>query len=70
MSIYLGGDAINGYIRDGHYFLGSHGSYTEVSSSVWTYSYYHSISTSVTHLLVFALAALFLNTGDMVIEKI
>jgi hypothetical protein len=69
VNLYLGGDASNGYTKNGHYFLGSHGHYTEVASDVWTYSYYHSHSVWVTHLLVFALVALFLNTGDMVIEK-
>jgi len=69
LAVHFGGDAINGYIKNGHYFLASHGHDTEVSSSVWTYSYYHSISVWITHLLVFGLAALFVNTADMVIEK-
>jgi len=25
IDLYLGGDAVNGYVRDGHYFLCSHG---------------------------------------------
>jgi hypothetical protein len=69
IAIYLGGDALNGYARDGHYFLCSHGRYTEVSGTVWTYSHWHAISVIVTHVSVFVLAAVFLNTGDMVFEK-
>ena len=69
IDIYLGGDALNGYAKDGHYFLCSHGRYTEVSGAVWTYSYYHAISMWITHLSVFVLAALFLYTGDMALEK-
>src|ERR1017187_6743345 len=68
----IGGDALNGYAKDGHYFLysqTSHTRYIEVSRAVWTYSYYHGISVFVTHALVFILAGLFLCTGDMVLEK-
>ncbi len=69
INICIGGDAINGHVTDGHYYLGSHGRYTEVSRAVWTYSYYHTVSMWITHLSVFILAAIFLNTGDMKIEK-
>jgi hypothetical protein len=72
IDLYLGGDALNGYARDGHYFLycqTSHSRYIEVSRAVWTYSYWHAISVFVTHGLVFVSAAIFLNTGDMVLEK-
>lgn len=47
---YIGGDAKNGYIKDGRYYLRGHflrypeGKDTEVSRSVWIYSYLHSIS--------------------------
>lgn len=34
-SASLGGDALNGYVREGHYFVGSHGSYTEVGAAEW-----------------------------------
>jgi hypothetical protein len=69
MAIYLGGDALNGYARDGHYFLCSHGKNTEVTRVVRTYSYWHTISVFVTQGLVFVLAAILLNTGEMVVEK-
>src|SRR5207248_8596590 len=57
-ALCLGGDALNGYARDGHYYLGSHGAYTEVSRAVWRYSYCHTISTWVTHGLVFITGAI------------
>jgi hypothetical protein len=69
IDLYLGGDALNGYARDGHYFLCSHGRYTEVGRAVWTYSYWHAISVFITHGLVFISVAIFMNTGDMVLEK-
>ncbi len=69
-SAYLGGDALNGHIQAGHYFLcvHVHGHCTEVSSSIWHYSYWHAVSAIGGFLLVFALTALFLNTGDIEFE--
>src|SRR5258706_14722303 len=51
---YLGGDAVNGKIAGGHYFLMSHGRYTEVSADIFNYSRSHAYSTGVTHPLAFA----------------
>jgi hypothetical protein len=34
----LGGDALNGYVRDGHYYVTSHGSATEVTKAQWRQS--------------------------------
>jgi hypothetical protein len=44
-STYFGGSALNGYTRDGHYFLGahSHGPFIEVSRNVYLYSKWHAI---------------------------
>jgi hypothetical protein len=50
-SMALGGDALNGYQRDGHYFVGSHGSYTEVGRAIWEWSRLHTASLFVTHPL-------------------
>jgi len=49
---YIQGDARNGYVRDGRYYVGGHyihvysprNEETEVSATVWIYSYLHSIS--------------------------
>jgi hypothetical protein len=67
-SVHLGGDALNGYIKAGHYFLCAHGRCTEVSSSIWRYSWWHAVSALGGILLVFAETALFLNTGDIQFE--
>jgi hypothetical protein len=64
-SVYLGGDALNGYARSGQYFVCAHGRCAEVSSAVWHYSYWHACASFGGILLVFALVALFLNTGDI-----
>jgi hypothetical protein len=45
------GDALNGYVRDGHYFLSSHGRVTEVSREAWEWSRVHALSVFVTHPL-------------------
>ena len=44
----LGGDAFNGRMEGGHYFLGSNGNLVEVSHAVWVYSRIHMISNFVT----------------------
>ena len=64
-SLYLGGDALNGFIKASHYFVCAHGSCDEVSRSVWQYSYWHAVTASGGILLVFAELAVFLNTGDI-----
>lgn len=46
-SLALGGDALNGRMIDGHYFIASHGTYTEVTQAVWTLSRIHAIATFV-----------------------
>jgi hypothetical protein len=64
-SLYLGGDAWNGFARAGHYFVCAHGSCNEVSMRVWEYSYWHSICALAGVLLVFIEAAVFVNTVDI-----
>lgn len=44
-SLALGGDALNGREVNGHYFVASHGTYTEVAQSVWIISRIHAIVT-------------------------
>ena len=53
---YLGGDALGGKVEDGHYFVTSHGHYTEVSHAVYMYSKVHAVSIIVTHALAFITA--------------
>ena len=52
-ALYLGGDAINGKAAADHFYLMSHGQYTEVSEAVFTYSKWHVYSTWITHPLAF-----------------
>lgn len=65
VSEWIGGDALNGYVKNGHYYLCSHGWYTEVAASVWNYSYWHAISAICGIILVFIEVAIFINTGDI-----
>jgi hypothetical protein len=58
MDSWLGGDALNGRVENGHYLLGNHGTYTEVSHAVFTYSQIHATSIFVTHALAFCVAGL------------
>jgi hypothetical protein len=54
----IGGGAANGFIRNGHYFLGNHHRYTEVSAAVYHYSQVHTATFFITCLLaVFASAS-------------
>ena len=52
IAVPLGGDALNGTARDGHYYLMQHGIYTEVSRPIFIYSTIHTLSLFVTHPLV------------------
>jgi hypothetical protein len=63
-SMALGGDALNGHVTNGHYFLASHGSYTEVSQTVWTLSLIHAVATFVSWpFVMLAMAFLLLRVG-------
>jgi hypothetical protein len=64
-SVYLGGDALNGYVQAGHYFVCAHGHCTEVSIATWHYSYWHAYASMGGILLIFGEVALFLNLGDI-----
>jgi hypothetical protein len=47
----LGGSALNGYAKDGHFFVSEHGVVTEVSQSDWEHNRVHSISELVSLVL-------------------
>lgn len=47
----MGGDAVNGKMVDGHYFLGDHGRFTEVTKAFFDYSTWHVRSLIVTQPL-------------------
>lgn len=65
VSLFLGGDALNGFAHAGHYFVCAHGHCVEVSRAVWRYSYWHAMTAIGGILLVLVETAVFLNTGDM-----
>lgn len=65
ISIYLGGDAINGHRAEGSFFLCGHGHCTRVTASVWHYSYCHALATIGLMLLVAAETAYFWWRGDI-----
>ena len=51
VAMNIGGDAINGKIEEGRYYLANHGVLTEVSHRMFVYSYIHVLSVLVTHSL-------------------
>ena len=54
VTLYVGGDAVNGKAEAGRYYLASHGRYTEVSRALFHYNKVHAYSVWVTHALFFA----------------
>jgi len=48
ISQLIGGSAPNGMVRNGHYFLGEHGRYVEVSAPIYRYSQIHTYSLVLT----------------------
>ncbi|MBS0276418.1 MAG: hypothetical protein JSR81_02250 [Proteobacteria bacterium] len=56
VSIFIGGDAINGYTKGGYYFVCMHGSCHEVTRAVFEYSRWHAISLFVSFPATFIVA--------------
>jgi hypothetical protein len=48
---HLGGDANNGYVKDGHFFVISHGKLKEISEADWKHNKKHGRSVIITHPL-------------------
>jgi hypothetical protein len=61
----IGGDALNGSVHGGRYYVSDHGAKTEVSREAWTLNYIHGISAFVTHGLVLVALVLLRVTGDV-----
>jgi hypothetical protein len=51
VAVTLGGDAINGKVVGSYFYLGSHGKFTDVSETIYTYSLWHARSLFLTHPL-------------------
>lgn len=58
LNSYIRGDALNGTIRDGKYYVAAKGKYTEVSRRVYVYSYVHTVSQFVMFGAMFITGAL------------
>lgn len=48
-SLIIGGDAGNGFVKDGHYFVTNHGKHTEVSELIWKINKFQADSLFITH---------------------
>lgn len=57
ISLYLGGTAGNGRVSFGHYMLGDHGVFVEVSYTTYTYSRVHLATVCITHPLAIVFGA-------------
>jgi hypothetical protein len=68
VTVCLGGDAGNGYSKNGHFFVCAHGACHEVSKAIWNYSYWHSISAFWGIFLVFIELAVFVTTKDIELD--
>jgi hypothetical protein len=66
--LHLGDYALNGCVQAGRYFVCAHGSCTEVSEAVWNYRYWHALSAIGGILLIFIEAAIFVSSGDAVLD--
>lgn len=55
LSLAIGGDAMNGYVSNEHYFLLGKGFVTEVSSTIYRYSWWHALSVELSAPLFFIL---------------
>ena len=53
---YIGGGAFNGYTLDGHFFVGSHGHYKEVSHETYVYSWWHNLAVVINYIFLFTVA--------------
>ena len=64
IALCIGGDAVNGQVENGSYFLGSRGKLIEVDRGVYLYSYIHVVSVFVTHASVFVAPLALRMTGQ------
>lgn len=56
VSLFIGGDAINGHILDDHYFVCMHGHCHEVTKTLFEYSRWHAISLFISFPIAFLLS--------------
>ncbi len=58
ITLLIGGSGVTGKIENGRYYVGSHGIYTEVSQTVYTFTVIHSCSHFPMFTLAFAAAGI------------
>jgi len=63
IGLLIGGDAVNGYAENGHYYLANHGEFKEVNYFIFMYSKIHVYTVFVTHSLFFIAGFLYWITG-------
>jgi len=69
ITVYLlGGDALNGYVQNNHYFVCAHGACNEVSRATWSYSYWHAISAYAGIVLMLIEAGVLERTKDIIVD--
>ena len=59
ISLWIGGDALNGHTLNGHYFLSNHGQLTETTRVVFLYSEIHACSLFLSGPITLIGAAIF-----------
>lgn len=63
ISLFIGGDAVNGQEEAGRYYLANHGTLTEVNYFVFMYSRIHVYSVFITHPLAMLAVIVYAITG-------
>ena len=69
ISLFIGGDAINGYSQKGFCYLAGNGRCSQVSPWVWIYSLIHASSVFFTHAAVFVTYLRLMWLGDLYTPK-
>jgi len=65
VAVCIGGDAISGSVENDRYYLSEYGQKTEVSRSLYNYSYIHTVSVFITYPSVFIVGLVLLLSGDI-----
>jgi hypothetical protein len=64
-ALIIEGNAFNGRVENGSYFLGNGGKLIEVSQAIYVYSYVHTLLVMLTHGAVFITAGVLALRGEL-----
>ncbi len=64
ISLILGGDALQGFTSDGHYYLKDHGKVKETYAFIWYFSMLHGYSMFITHISCLFAAMIYKSSKD------